>query len=97
VAMSWRFHKTFRKGIWQTSVTKNGVGFSVELFGLCRVGLSARGQFFLSFGIPKTGFYWIQYFGKPRKSSYLPVPKRMKQKPEKMQEDQNLKPMANRA
>ena len=67
--MGWRFRKTFRKGGLQASVTKNGAGASIGVLGLCRIGITPKGQFFISFSVPKTGLYWIHYFGKPRRVS----------------------------
>lgn len=60
--MGWRFRRTIRTGPVQTVLTKNGIGWSLNL-GICRVGVSPFGQPFVSFGLPGTGLYFIKYLG----------------------------------
>lgn len=56
----FRFRKTFGRGPLRVSVTKKGVGWR---FGrkFVRYGVSPDGRRFVSFGIPGTGLYWINY------------------------------------
>jgi hypothetical protein len=56
--MSWIFRKVFKTGPVNTTVSKKGVGASISIFGLFRVGVTAEGRRFISFGIPGTGLYF---------------------------------------
>jgi hypothetical protein len=59
--MGWRFRKSKKIGIFRTTVSKKGVGTSIGITGL-RFGVSPGGKKYFSFGIPKTGLYYIKYF-----------------------------------
>jgi hypothetical protein len=65
--MSWRFRKIFRFGRFRTTLSKKGWGFSWGLPGF-RLGTTPDGRKYISIGIPYTGFYWIKYFDKKKKS-----------------------------
>lgn len=58
--MSFRFKKTFNFGPFRTNVSKNGIGNSVGFLGV-RVGVTAEGKKYWSFGIKGTGLYYIKY------------------------------------
>jgi len=59
--MGWRFRKVF--SIWRARffVGRHGVGTSFRLPGF-RIGRTAEGRRYISFGLFRTGFYWIKYF-----------------------------------
>ncbi len=59
--MAWRWRKTKQTGPFRTTVTKKGVGTSIGLKWF-RIGVSPDKRFFISFGIPGSGFYYIKYF-----------------------------------
>jgi hypothetical protein len=63
--MSLRFRKSFKKGPLRTTVTKNGIGYSLGIPGF-RVGISPTSRYYISLGLPGTGLYWIKYFGQSR-------------------------------
>lgn len=76
INMSWRFRRIFRSGPFRWSWSKKGVGWSIGFFGL-RYGVSPTGQSYISFGIPRTGFYYIKYLSKKQSnpsSRSLPQP-----------------------
>jgi hypothetical protein len=80
--MGWRFRKSFKKGPLNINLSKSGLGGSIGIPGF-RVGVSATGQYYLSVGIPNSGFYWVKNFGKHRDESepQKPVaPKKSKNK-----------------
>lgn len=64
--MGFRFHKQFRRGPFRVSVTKKGAGVSVGSRGF-RVGRSADGRYYVSVGVPGTGFYHRKTFGSGRR------------------------------
>jgi hypothetical protein len=57
--MGWRFRKIFRQGPFQSTISKQGVGWSVGVSGF-RYGVSANGHRHVSAGIPGTGLYWYK-------------------------------------
>jgi Protein of unknown function (DUF4236) len=59
--LSWRFRKTFAFGPARTTLTRRGLGASWRFPGF-RIGRAANGRWYLSFGIPGSGFYWIKHF-----------------------------------
>lgn len=59
--MGWRYRKTFRNGPVTSTVTKNGVGHSIGFLGF-RIGVTADGKKFWSFGLKGTGLYYIKYY-----------------------------------
>lgn len=59
--MPWRFRKSFSLLGTQWSLTRRGLGASWRLPGV-RVGVNAQGRWYVSFGIPGTGLYWIRHF-----------------------------------
>ena len=59
--MPWRFRKSFSLIGTRFSLSKRGLGASWRLPGV-RVGVNAQGRWYVSFGIPGTGFYWIRHF-----------------------------------
>jgi hypothetical protein len=59
--MSWRFRKTKAFGPFRASLTNKGIGTSVGFLGF-RLGRSADGRAYCSFGLPGTGLYYIKYF-----------------------------------
>ena len=59
--MGWRFRKVFSGAGTRFSLTRRGLGMSWRLPGF-RVGVNAQGRWYVSFGIPGTGLYWIKYF-----------------------------------
>jgi hypothetical protein len=59
--MGWFFNKRFKGGPFRTTISKNGLGQSFGFFGF-RLGVSADGKRFWSFGIKGTGLYYIKYF-----------------------------------
>lgn len=63
--MGFRFHKRFGRGPFRFHMTKRGAGASVGMRGL-RIGKSADGLFYISFGIPGTGLYYRKTFGQRR-------------------------------
>jgi len=59
--MSIRFRKTKSIGPYKATLSKKGVGHSVGLLGF-RVGVTAEGKKYFSFGIKGTGLYFMKYF-----------------------------------
>lgn len=59
--MSWIFRKIFRFGPFSSTLSKGGVGLSWGIPGF-RVGVSANGRKYITFGIPGTGIYYTKYF-----------------------------------
>ncbi|HEX7154248.1 MAG TPA: DUF4236 domain-containing protein [Thermoanaerobaculia bacterium] len=59
--MPWRFRKIFGFGPSRFTLTPSGVSSSLRLPGF-RVGRNAEGRFYVSFGIPGTGLYYIRHF-----------------------------------
>lgn len=59
--MSWRFRRIYRTGPFRWTWSKRGIGWNWRLPGF-RIGISPTGQKYISFGIPGTGFYYINYF-----------------------------------
>lgn len=59
--VGWRFRKTLSFGATRFTLTRRGIGTSWKLPGF-RVGINAQGRWYLSFGIPGTGLYWIKHF-----------------------------------
>ena len=57
--MICRFRKIFTLGLFQTTWTGKGMGWSFGLPG-CRVVFSARGGIHITIGIPCTGFYFTK-------------------------------------
>ena len=41
-------------------MSKNGIGWSVNL-GICRLGINPYGRYYVSMGLPGTGFYFVKY------------------------------------
>lgn len=60
--MAWRWRKSFNFGGLRTIVSKKGVGSSFGFLGF-RFGVSPDGRKYWSFGIPRTGLYYIKYYG----------------------------------
>lgn len=63
--MGWRFRRRLRFGPVQFELTGRGVGISVGKRGV-HFGISARGNPYVSFGIPGTGLWYTKVF--PMKS-----------------------------
>jgi len=61
--MAWRFRRTKSFGPIRTTIGKKGLGTSIGLLGL-RIGVDSSGKWYVSFGLPGTGFYYIKYFSK---------------------------------
>lgn len=59
--MGWRFRKAFNFGPLRTTLSPKGVGTSVGFMGF-RLGISAEGRKYWSFGIPGTGLYYLKYY-----------------------------------
>jgi hypothetical protein len=59
--MGWRFRKIISLGRARLSLSRRGIGTSLRLPGF-RVGRNAQGRWYVSFGIPRTGLYWIKTF-----------------------------------
>ena len=63
--MSWGLFKRFRLGGGvNANVSAQGIGWSWGLPGI-RVGISASGRRWISFGIPGTGLYFYKTLGYP--------------------------------
>jgi hypothetical protein len=60
------FQKIKNFGIFRTTLSKKGIGTSVGIPRL-HFGVSHDGHKYFSFGIPKTGLYYIKYFEKNKK------------------------------
>ncbi|HEX6160908.1 MAG TPA: DUF4236 domain-containing protein [Thermoanaerobaculia bacterium] len=61
--MPWHFRKALTFGRARFSLSRRGLGTSFRLPGF-RLGVNAEGRWYLSFGIPGTGLYWIHHFGR---------------------------------
>lgn len=58
--MGWQFRRIFSLGALRASMTKGGIGWSINL-GICRVGVNPYGRKYVSMGIPGTGIYFMKY------------------------------------
>jgi hypothetical protein len=59
--MGWRFRKTVYVALTRFNLTRRGLSASWRLPGF-RIGVNAQRRWYISFGIPGTGFYWIKQF-----------------------------------
>ena len=59
--MGLRFRKSFGIGPVRTNISKGGIGSSIGFFGF-RIGVSAEGRKYWSFGLRGTGLYYIKYY-----------------------------------
>jgi hypothetical protein len=60
--MAWRWYKRLRLlGGINANLSKRGTGWSWG-FGFFRLGVSATGKKWFSFGIPGTGLRYVKYF-----------------------------------
>lgn len=60
--MSLRWRKSIKFGPARVNLSTKGVGTSFSFFGF-RLGTTAEGRKYWSFGIPGTGLYYIKYYG----------------------------------
>jgi hypothetical protein len=59
--MPWRFRKTLSLFGTRFTLSRRGLGTSWSLPGF-RLGVNAQGRWYVSFGIPGTGLYYIRTF-----------------------------------
>ena len=59
--MGWRFRKVFSIAGTRVTLTRRGLGTSWRFPGF-RVGINAQGRWYVSLGVPGTGFYYIKHF-----------------------------------
>ena len=59
--MGWRFRKSISFLGTRFTLTPRGLGKSWRFPGFT-IGHNAQGRWYVSFGIPGTGLYWIKHF-----------------------------------
>jgi hypothetical protein len=82
-----KYRKIFNFGLFRTSLSKSGLGFSWGIPGL-RFGVTPNGRKYFSIGIPGTGLYIIKYFDVNPNASYQKTTNanQKKSQPQKMEQ-----------
>lgn len=66
--MGLKFRKTVKTGPFRHTITHKGIGSSIGILG-AGFGITPSGDFYISFGISKTGLYYIKYFKREKSSN----------------------------
>lgn len=60
--MPWRFRRRFSRGPLSVNINRRGVGGSIGFRGF-RIGITNRGNFYISIGWPGSGLSFYKEFG----------------------------------
>lgn len=65
--MPWRFRRRFSLGPFHFNVNRRGLGGSIGFRGF-RIGITNRGNLYISVGAPGSGLSFYREFGKTNRS-----------------------------